>query len=203
MKPLIGYGIATPGEHPTGRGQLYDYIMAGNGVFLHAEREYMRALVPVSGPCLVRGLETVQPYFHLEVPPVPQAAMAKMLEVARASRQGTQPVECLFHLWWEGSAWHLTIPRQERGPGHVKPLDTGEGSSYERALIEVHSHHSMAGFWSGTDDKDEQGFRLYGVLGHIFTKPELRLRIGVYGQFMELDAEEVFEMPSGVMWRAA
>jgi hypothetical protein len=36
----------------------------------------------------------------------------------------------------------------------------------------------MKAFFSGTDDADEQGFRLYGVLGSIFERPTFMLRVG-------------------------
>jgi hypothetical protein len=39
-----------------------------------------------------------------------------------------------------------------------------------KSFIEVHSHHHES-FFQQTDDKDEQGFRLYGVLGTIFNRP--------------------------------
>ncbi len=79
--------------------------------------------------------------------------------------------------------------------------ESGPGSSYAGALIEVHSHHGMPAFWSGTDDADEQGFRLYAVLGDIFRRPTLRVRVGIYGQFYELPAGTIFGLPAGVNMR--
>jgi PRTRC genetic system protein A len=92
--------------------------------------------------------------------------------------------------------WRLAIPEQERSATSCKPIGAAvaPGGSYEKAVIEVHSHHSMSAFFSSTDDKDEQGFRIYGVLGTIFDRPTLRLRIGVYGQFWEVPAEDFFEL---------
>ena len=46
------------------------------------------------------------------------------------------------------------------------------------------------------DDGDEQGFRIYGVVGRLdATEPELSLRVGVYGHFAPADWPQVFDGP--------
>ena len=45
-----------------------------------------------------------------------------------------------------------------------------------------------------TDDEDEQGFRIYGVVGRTGEyRPELALRVGVYGHFAPVDYAQAFE----------
>jgi len=46
-----------------------------------------------------------------------------------------------------------------------------------------------------TDNEDEQGFRIYGVIGNMTRRPQVRLRVGIYGYFYELDFEDVFDGP--------
>ena len=62
-------------------------------------------------------------------------------------------------------------------------------------LIEVHSHHGMDAFWSRLDDADEVGLALYAVLGRIFDAPQLRVRLGVYGEWWPIPATWVFDLP--------
>ena len=60
----------------------------------------------------------------------------------------------------------------------------------------------MRAYFSGTDDADETGFRIYGVIGLINCDPkipELRLRVGVHGNFWEIPADWVFEMPDAIL----
>jgi hypothetical protein len=46
------------------------------------------------------------------------------------------------------------------------------------AVLEVHSHHAMGAYFSPTDDRDERGRRVYGVLGRLNTAaPELAFRV--------------------------
>ena len=63
-------------------------------------------------------------------------------------------------------------------------------------VAEFHSHGSSRAFFSATDDRDEQGFRIYGVVGRLDAlRPELRLRVGVYGHFAPVDWSQVFDGP--------
>ena len=51
-------------------------------------------------------------------------------------------------------------------------LATPTALAYEndpRAVIDLHSHGRMSAFFSSTDDADEQGFRLYVVIGNVDT----------------------------------
>jgi PRTRC genetic system protein A len=188
---------------PIKEGMLYEYILAGNGVFLHAKRTGLEVTLQVAAPwspnLKIRGLQKAEAIIQCDYPPVPFELSRPMLTWAESAkdRSGGQ-LEILFHLVWheDKKKWELHIPLQEQSATSCKPVGAAlaPGGSYERATIEVHSHHSMKAFFSSTDDKDEQGFRIYGVLGTIFERPTLRLRIGVYGQFWEVPAEDFFEL---------
>ena len=64
-------------------------------------------------------------------------------------------------------------------------------------VAEFHSHGSSRAFFSATDDRDEQGFRIYGVAGRLDARlgPELSLRVGVYGHFAPVRWSQVFKGP--------
>jgi hypothetical protein len=126
-----------------------------------------------------------------------------MLDEALGAHDGEgRPVESLFHLEWRGY-WHLTIPKQRRTASTVIPFDDGATSSYASALIELHSHHDMRAFFSSTDDRDETGFRVYAVIGRIFTCPELLVRIGCEGVHWIVPATEIFDLPQTIIDAAA
>lgn len=202
--PALQFGMEKtwwPGEYdfsgPT-VGKLYDYILAGNGVFIRALGAHLEACIPVS-ECEVRGLTPIEPFALLSTARVPPNYLRSMLRLSQSVCM-PRDREALFHLIWlpEEDRWRLDMPDQIATATGVRPCEDGAGSSYQRALIEVHSHHSMAAFFSGQDDADEQGFRIYGVLGEIFTTPKLRVRVGCYGYFWELPAEAIFELPEEI-----
>jgi hypothetical protein len=67
-----------------------------------------------------------------------------------------------------------------------------------KALIDLHSHALLDPFFSRTDNKDEQGFRIFAVIGRVNDKPLILVRVGVYGNYWNIPAEMVFELPEGV-----
>lgn len=200
MTGLIGYQILTDGVPPPLTAPLYEYLLAGNGIFVRGQRTGLEACIPVAHAA-VRGLPPTSGAATLTVPRVPVGALTRMLDLARGAKRHGAPIEILFHLEWQAACarWRLHLPPQAGSAGRVAPTDTGPDSSYAHALIEVHSHHAMEAFWSGTDDADERsGFRLYGVLGMIFTRPVLRLRVGMHGYFLEIPAGQVFDLPAAI-----
>jgi hypothetical protein len=205
--PIVGYQLNFPGGPmpPEPYGGLYNYALAGNGVFLRASRPGLEVCIPIAD-CEVRGLFPLEARVTLSYPRVPAAYVRKMLDLSiSACVEYGSPIERLFHLRSQedgfavdGRRWRLDQPTQQATATSVRPTDDAPDSSYDLALIEVHSHHQMEAFFSGADDEDEQGFRIYGVLGDIFTKPKMRVRVGCYGHFLEVPAETIFEMPDGI-----
>jgi hypothetical protein len=53
-------------------------------------------------------------------------------------------------------------------------------------------------FFSRTDNKDEQGFRIFAVIGRVNEKPLILVRVGVYGNYWNIPAEMVFELPEEI-----
>jgi PRTRC genetic system protein A len=181
----------------------YGYVIAQNGVYVWARREGLEALVPLAS-CTIRGLCPVEPYVRLDYPPVDTVLVTDLVERASNARTADgSPLEMLFYLHWDtGEGWVLTIPIQEQQPMRVTPVKEGlDATSYANTLMEIHSHHCMPAFFSSVDTADEQGFRLYGVLGHLApgqSTAEIRMRVGVFGHFFEIRASQVLSLPAGV-----
>lgn len=197
---FVEHHFVTGGKLPPYSASLYDYLVAGNGVFLRSRREGLEVILPVTS-CEIRGLAPVEPFVRLAYPRVPAPLVQEMLEYALCAQDAEEsPVEMLFHLEWRQDHWQLNIPDQEQTVTSVIPTDDGPGSSYATALIDLHSHHQMGAFFSRTDDQDERkGFRIYAVLGCIFTRPELLVRAGCEGAFLVIPATQIFELPEGVV----
>ncbi len=75
----------------------------------------------------------------------------------------------------------------------VRPVGAGL-DDHVRATVEIHSHHEMRAGFSPTDDLDERtGFRIFGVVGRIFSAPEIALRVGCHGHFLPIEIDDLFE----------
>jgi hypothetical protein len=204
IQPLIGVVGAVSPALGAIDAQVYEYVLAANGLFIRAEREGLKACIPVQGWFCDRtnlsGLHTVDPYVELEYPRLGQEVLTKILECSRASASDKDnPLEVLFYLkYGEQNGWELILPEQKATRISVRPLDSS-AYAYAETLIEIHSHHNMQPIFSAMDNADEQGFRLYGVIGDIFDNPTFHLRIGVWGHFWSIPAHWIFDLPPEIL----
>ena len=176
-------------NHPAGlsgaHGIGYDYVLGSGGVYVQSESAHLTARVLVA-PCVVRGLAPVTEKVELAHGPIPAA----LFELGLRWFQDTPDTERFFAVRWDGDAYRLVVPEQE-----------GTASSLEYTppagvVAEFHSHGGSRSFFSATDNRDEQGFRIYGVAGRLDKpRPELSLRVGVYGHFAPVEWSQVFDGP--------
>ena len=208
---LTEHHFARIGEQlpPVNESLLLDYVVASNATYARGRRPGLEVCMPVSFNLQpVRGLAQVASYAQWGYPKVPLLLVGTMLDVSRAAC-AEKPTEALFHLSFSedtsgcsghpvcAAGWHLEWPEQRATEDSVIALNAGAGTSVERAIIELHSHHNMRPDFSPSDNKDEsQGFRVYAVIGEIFTRPAIRARVGLFGHFWEYGASEFFELPA-------
>ena len=180
MKP-VGYLINTKEGLQGETGLYYDYVMAQGGLFVRAASPYIRATVLVAA-AQVRGLAPLEESLELPLGKIPRRIYDLALSILAARPQE----EHYLAVTWEGE-YRLRDPVQE---GH------GASVSYERlpyTIMDIHGHGPMKAFFSGTDNRDDQGLRLYMVIGRLDTlMPEYELRVGAYGYFTTLWFDEVF-----------
>ncbi len=162
-------------------GFFYDYMLAENGLFIHAVNPLFRATVCFA-PANVRGLLPLESKVELIHGKIPY----RLYDLAVSVVTG-ESCEHYMSIIWKGEYW-LEYPEQE---------GAGAGVKYENlpnTVMDIHSHGGTGAFFSGTDDRDEQGFRLSLVFGKVDTPvPEYDLRVGVYGYFASVELMEVFE----------
>ena len=90
--------------------------------------------------------------------------------------------------------YELYEPPQRKNAIAVQFLRNSKLEEEKVLVMDVHSHGKMHAFFSAIDDHDEQGVRLYMVLGNLdCTEYSLALRAGMAGHFANLEFFEVFE----------
>lgn len=192
MKAGVAYRITTQELPPPTHS--YEFLLAENGIFIRGVKPGLQVQFPLA-ICSIRGLFPLKSYLQLEAPRVPRPLVEELVTVAMG-----QETEILFYLSWEQECnhWQLTIPDQNQGTADVTPNDTAS-DQYRRALIECHSHGGYPAFFSQQDNQDEEGFRIYAVLGNLLHRPTLRTRIGLFGHFWEVPSTSIFELPPGIL----
>lgn len=195
MKGLVNYQLATKGFNPRLESGLYTYILGNNGLFVYSRNMYFEALIPVPGYGYypnppypyVRGLEYIEPKFKI----VRRVRWNLLTEVVSRA-YNCLPNERLFYMWYLplSNSWVLNEPDQRASGTAVTPVLQ---SQLYRPL-EIHSHNTMGAFFSMMDDQDENGMRIYAVLGHV-ERPviDIKVRASIYEYSMEINYMDVFE----------
>jgi PRTRC genetic system protein A len=183
-------------------GAVADYYLAGNGLFLRAQRPELTAIIPLA-TCDLTPLGRLTPGVTLHVPVFPRILLRVMLAHARQATDAQGRVtEVLWYGGWHGPFWSLCCPPQQVTPVRVQVIHDAvpapQQGAIRDALIEVHSHGDAAPFFSATDDADERGFRLYACLGHVRQRPTITVRVGVQGRYLTIPASTVFALPEEV-----
>ena len=183
----VGYLLNKPEGLDGDPGLYYDYIVAGNGLFIKATNSLLAATVQVA-EAKVRGLEPLSETIELSHGKIPQ-----VIADFAISTLAENPLEERFLAVTYPEAtqypqhYHLEVPDQEGG---------GASVTYQRmakTVLDIHSHGTMEAWFSWIDDRDEQGLGLYMVVGKLHSLfPEVLLRVGVYGYFRPLEKEDVF-----------
>jgi PRTRC genetic system protein A len=172
----VGYLVNRPSGLEGEPGLAYDYILAGNGLFVRAVKlartgkTLLRATVLVAD-AEVRGLAPLARHLELPQGKVPgdiwQAAL-RMVGLAH-------PSELYVAVRWDGG-YRLEVPEQETTPASISYTAVPD------TVVDIHSHGSMEGFFSGTDNADDQGFRISAVVGHVDRLfKDAAARVSVYG----------------------
>ena len=182
----VGYLVNHRDGLTGSNGIGFDYVLGAGGLYVQSESAHLTARVPVA-PCEVRGLAPVAEKVELTHGPIP----AGLFELGLRWFQDDPDIERFFAVRWDGRSYRLVVPPQ---------LGTATSLAYAPpagVVAEFHSHGSSRAFFSATDDRDEQGFRIYGVAGRLDTPlPEMSLRVGVYGHFAPVEWSRVFDGPN-------
>ena len=179
---LVSHSDGLTGAHGIG----FDYVLGAGGIYVQSESAQLTARV-LAAPCEVRGLASVTEKVELAHGPIP----ARLFEVGLRWFQDDPTTERFFAVRWDGRAYRLVVPEQE---GTATRLEYTPPAG---VVAEFHSHGSSRAFFSKTDDGDELGFRIYGVVGRLDDpEPEMSLRVGVYGHFAPLGWPQVFDGPN-------
>jgi PRTRC genetic system protein A len=184
---------------PLDPGRLYEYLIAGNGVFLRARKRFGEVVMPISAPCELVGLQRVEPGLWMPYPRVEAGVVEHMLGRARdQTREGGGFDEILFYLLRREDRWEVIEPEQDQSPSRCAARDKHLAARLG-VFTEVHSHHTMDAYFSDTDDGDEKWSGIYCVLGRITTRPELRVRVAIDSYvWATCPASAVFDMPPQV-----
>lgn len=175
---------------------MFEYLFAGNGVFVRGQRPGLEVLIPVQRyDTPIRGLPNLSPIVNIDPFPIPKEILLSIWRQSYLARCEGGWLEILFHLHCWGDRWQLRVPPQTQEQWQCQATEL-----YHDAIAEFHSHGTGAARFSATDNAEEDGFRLYGIIGCLDTlQPEILLRIGLFGHFLVIPASLAFDLPDFIV----
>ena len=131
--------------------------------------------------------------FLLDAPKIPGALLQEIITYFKRDPDREAAVQVFYDE--KKRAYELYYPKQKAGAASVV-FERNTAMEEEKVLVmDVHSHNRMDAFFSGIDDRDEKGTRLYLVIGKIDTKkPAWCFRAGIAGHYKYLNLKDVFTM---------
>jgi hypothetical protein len=180
----VNYQINTK-DHLQGEyGVFYTYVMAADGLYIRAMNDLLAVTMNIAH-VEVRGLAPLKEeiiFRHGKLP-------SYLLNLALSIISETPETEQYVAIVWSKNSYAVRKPEQDGTGGRVK-YNVIPGT-----LMDIHSHTGeMPAEFSFIDNIDEQGFKLYAVAADTGSDaPPLTIRLGVFGYFLELGIEEVFE----------
>jgi hypothetical protein len=112
IAPVVDYLVARHGM-PAPSGGAYDYVLAGDGLFLCASNVDLDVRIPVAS-CAVRGLPPLYPACTLKQGRVPQSIWDELLHYLRMAHIAR--CEMLVGVRYEVAEYRLIVPPQAVGP---------------------------------------------------------------------------------------
>lgn len=193
---FVGHKIASTDDTNDVTAALYEYLMAGNGLFIRAKRSEFAVCLPVCGRT-IRDLPSAQTGIFWRKPKISRSVWQQILSDARFKSDFESFKEDVYVVFWhENSAeWRWSAISRERQRASTIADDTRE--EYGKACLELHTHPPGAIHFSRADDRDETDkFRIFGILIDVHSAaPKIRFRCGVYDFFAQIPAKWIGEMP--------
>ncbi len=196
--PFIGHRIAKESYEPV-EAILYEYVLAGNGVLLKAQREEFTVSVPLIYR-EIKGLPEVFVGIKWHKPRVPERIWDEIFFHAKIHDSNDNFKEELYLIYWDrrSDSWQWCTSGRDRTWASTIADDTRP--EYADACIEVHTHPPGAYQFSRADDRDESGkFRIFGIIADVHDKPRVRFRCGIYDHLIPIPFSWIGHLPSRVV----
>ena len=188
-------GVFTTLEKAEEAGKVISIVPSRDGkVYEIRNTEMGKFIIPVVDCDM---LSEVQAGFTPALPLIPSKLVVQVFTFFYHFAQCGNGKEALINIYWDKENQKFIADAPEQLVSKIS-VDSrmNEKFANDRYIhyMDIHSHNTMAAFFSPVDDHDERATRLYTVIGRLNkSKPEIKTRISNGGKFMDIDPSEVFE----------
>lgn len=188
-------------------GKVISFVPSEDGRVFEVRNSKMGTFIAPTEK--VTSFKKVRAGFIPALPKIPYKTLSEIIAFFKSYVDRDGAVEALAYIYWSfaDSRYYVHVPKQVVGKARVDSTLPDIDEEKFILVMEIHSHNTMPGFFSSTDDSDEKATRLYTVVGSMDKVfPEIRTRMSCGGKFVEINPEEVFEGFDGVFpenWKEA
>jgi PRTRC genetic system protein A len=160
-------------------------LLGSNGLFVQMTTPWLECTTRVGEVGMRLPFGAVAEAIRFAFGVIPRGLLEDFIRSAREAL----PNEVAGALTYDTRTGGLQLKIHEAiaaGPGHVS-YRIGVLADHELLAIDLHSHGRLPAFWSGEDDRDDQGVRVCGVFGNLDReRPSARFRLVLNGLFRDL-----------------
>ncbi len=129
--------------------------------------------------------------FEMTAPKIPWELVAETERIFKRNPVHEYAVQIFFDRKTRG--YEIYEPEQQTTPGTVVFCRNMKKEREKVLVMDIHSHGQFHAFFSGVDNNDEKGIRLYMVIGNLDQREHTyALRAGMAGFFGTLSLSQIF-----------
>lgn len=192
---FVEHKIATD-EIPPLEAIKFDYLLAGNGLFIRAKRKEFAVCLPLNQTS-VKGLPVANSEITWHKGRIPRRIWQEILTNARMNSDSMEFKEDVYVVYRDENTAQWQWKNIGKNRNYASTVADDALAEYNRACLEIHTHPPGACHFSQMDDRDESGkFRLFGILIDVHAPhPKVRFRCGIYDHFVQVPAYLFTEIP--------
>lgn len=130
-----------------------------------------------------------KPEFHFALPKIPRSILKEVMRFFMENKEHEAACQ-LFYTREDG--YSIYYPKQKSTVASVFFERDYALECSKTLVMDMHSHGRLRAFFSGQDDRDEKGTRLFLVAGNLHEEPQIRVRAGIIGRFVDIFCSDVF-----------
>ena len=130
-----------------------------------------------------------KPEFHFALPKIPRRILNEAMHFFMENKEREAACQ-LFYTREDG--YSIYYPEQRCTVTSVSFKRDYALECTKTLVMDMHSHGRIQAFFSGQDDRDEKGTRLFLVAGNLYDEPQVLVRAGITGRFVDLDIRDIF-----------
>lgn len=174
-------------------------ILAGQDGRLYEIRDHLIGRL-ITQTNFVHELDPIQPGFEFKLNKIPGELLQITLSFFRAYCNEWNQNEVMTVIYYDKLTkdYLIDCPFQKVSKSRIMATmdPTLSRNSRYVQVMHIHSHNTMRAIFSGIDNRDEQAYGLYAVVGRLdFIEPEMLLRVGCNGQYIQLPLRLIFDKP--------